>query len=121
MPKKILVCDDEFSALWLVSYVVLEEGYNLITARDGEDALHLARAAMPDLMLLDIMMPRKDGFEVCRELKSDPATRCIYIILLSAMGQERDQRKGLECGAEEYMTKRVSPSHLRKRLHELLD
>jgi two-component system phosphate regulon response regulator PhoB len=75
---------------------------------------------MPDLILLDVMIPKKSGFEVCRELKSDSVTRGIYIILLTAMGQERDEQEGFQCGAEDYMTKPFSPRGLRKRLHELL-
>ena len=121
MPKKVLSCDDEPYILEAVSHVVQQEGYAALTARDGEEALNLARSEMPDLMLLDIMMPKKQGFEVCRELKSDAATRGIYIIMLTAMGQERDMERGYECGADEYMTKPFSPRALRKRLHELLD
>jgi two-component system, OmpR family, alkaline phosphatase synthesis response regulator PhoP len=121
MPKKVLVCDDEPYILESVSYVVREEGYNVITAEDGGEALRLAKAELPDLILLDIMMPTKNGFEVCRELKSDPATRGTYIVLLTAMGQERDEQEGFQCGADEYMTKPFSPRNLRKRLHELLD
>ena len=121
MSKQVLVCDDELYILESVSYVVKEEGYEVLTAEDGEEALRLARSTRPDLILLDIMMPGKDGFAVCRELKSDPATRETYIILLTAMGQERDMEQGYQCGADEYMTKPFSPRGLRKKLHELLD
>jgi len=121
MPKKVLICDDELYILESVSYVVREEGYIAITAEDGEEALRLAQSEAPDLLLLDIMMPGKSGFEVCRELKSDPATRGSYIILLTAMGQERDMEEGHQSGADEYLTKPFSPRNLRKRLHELLD
>ena len=121
MSKKVLVCDDKPYILESVSFVAREEGYDVITADNGEDALHLARTEMPDLMILDIMMPKKDGFEVCKELKGDPATRGIYIILLTAMGQECDEQKGFQCGAEEFMTKPFSPRALRKKLHQLLD
>ena len=121
MAKKVLICDDKPYVLESVGFVVREEGYEFLTADNGEDALRLARAEMPDLMFLDVMMPAKSGFQVCRELKSDPATRGIYIILLTAMGQERDEQEGLQCGAEEYMTKPFSPRSLRKKLHQLLD
>jgi DNA-binding response OmpR family regulator len=120
MTKKVLVCDDKPYVLESVSFLVREEGYDVLTTDNGEDALHLARTQMPDLILLDVMIPKKSGFEVCRELKSDPATRGIYIILLTAMGQERDEQEGFQCGAEDYMTKPFSPRGLRKRLHELL-
>src|SRR5215467_9209350 len=119
MAKKVLICDDKPYVLESVGFVVREEGYEFLTADNGEDALRLARAEMPDLMFLDVMMPAKSGFQVCMELKSDPATRGIYIILLTAMGQERDEQEGLKCGAEEYMTKPFSPRSLRKKLHQL--
>jgi two-component system, OmpR family, alkaline phosphatase synthesis response regulator PhoP len=121
MAKKVLICDDKPYVLESVGFVAREEGYHVVTAENGEDALRMARAEMPDLIFLDIMMPAKSGFQVCRELKSDPATRGIYIILLTAMGQERDEQEGLQCGAEEYMTKPFSPRGLRKKLHQLLD
>ena len=121
MPKKVLVCDDEPHILESVSYVAREEGYDVITAEDGEEALHLAKTELPDLIFLDIMMPKKTGFEVCMELKADPATRGIYIIFLTAKIQESDEHEAVQCGAEEYVTKPYSPRNLRKRLHELLD
>jgi two-component system alkaline phosphatase synthesis response regulator PhoP len=121
MPKRVLVCDDEPYILQVVGHVVREEGYVVFTAENGEEALRIARTELPDLMILDISMPKKDGNAVCRELKSDPATRGIHIIVLTAKGQERDMVETLECGADEYMTKPFSPRGLRKRLHELLD
>jgi DNA-binding response OmpR family regulator len=119
--KKVLSCDDEPYILEAVSHVVRQEGYVAITARDGEEALRMARAESPDLILLDIMMPNMGGFDVCRALKEDPATRGIHIILLTAMGQECDMEQGFESGANEYLTKPFSPRALRTRLHELLD
>ena len=121
MPKTVLVCDDEPYILESISYVVREEGYNVLTAEDGEDALRMARGELPDAIILDVSMPKKDGNTVCRELKSDPATRGIYIVVLTAKGQERDMQESYQCGADEYMTKPFSPRSLRKRLHELLD
>jgi two-component system, OmpR family, alkaline phosphatase synthesis response regulator PhoP len=121
MAKKVLICDDKPYVLESVGYVVREEGYEFLTADNGEDALRLARTEMPDLIFLDVMMPAKSGFQVCRELKSDPSTRGIYTILLTAMGQERDEQEGFQCGAEEYMTKPFSPRALRRKLHQLLD
>jgi two-component system, OmpR family, alkaline phosphatase synthesis response regulator PhoP len=121
MPKTVLVCDDELYILESVSFVVRQEGYNVITAEQGDVGLRLARENDPEVVLLDIMMPGKNGFEVCRELKADPHTRDIYIILLTAMGQERDVDEGYRSGADEYMTKPFAPRSLRKRLHELLD
>ena len=121
MAKKVLVCDDEPYILESVSYVVQQEGYVALAAENGEEALRLARTEMPDVMILDIWMPGKDGNTVCRELKSNPTTRRVYIIMLTAKGQERDMEESLQCGADEYMTKPFSPRSLRKKLHELLD
>jgi DNA-binding response OmpR family regulator len=121
MPKKVLVCDDELYILESVSYVVRGEGFQAITAEDGEQGLALAELERPDLILLDVMMPGKNGFQICQQLKQNPTTRGAYLILLTAMGQERDAEEGYRCGADEYMTKPFSPRNLRKRLHELLD
>ncbi|MGH9632167.1 MAG: response regulator transcription factor [Bryobacteraceae bacterium] len=121
MSKKVLVCDDELYILESVSYVVREEGYDVLTAEDGEEGLRLIREQSPDLVLLDIMMPKKDGLQVCKEIKSILNARGPYVILLTAMGQESDMEDGYQSGADEYMTKPFSPRILRKRLHELLD
>ena len=119
--KKVLVCDDELYILESVTYVAREEGFAVFAAEDGEEAIDKARAERPDLMLLDILMPKKTGFEVCRTLKQDPVTKGIYIILLTSLGQERDVEEAYQSGADEYMTKPFSPRNLRRRLHELLD
>jgi DNA-binding response OmpR family regulator len=121
MSKTVLVCDDEQYILEAVSYVIRGEGYEVITAEDGEEGLRLARERKPELLLLDVMMPVKNGFEVCQELKLDPAMSGTYVIFLTAMGQERDLEQGQRCGANEYITKPFDPRALRKRLHELLD
>ena len=121
MPKTVLVCDDEPYILESVSYVVRQEGYLVLMADNGDDALRLARSESPDVIILDISMPKKDGNLVCEELKAGPPTREIYIIVLTAKGQERDMQESYRCGADEFMTKPFSPRHLRKRLHEVLD
>ena len=121
MPKTVLVCDDEPYILESVGYVVREEGYGVLVADNGEDALRLARAEAPDVIILDISMPKKDGNLICKELKAGEATRGIYIIVLTAKGQERDMQESYRCGADEFMTKPFSPRSLRRRLHEVLD
>ena len=121
MSRTVLVCDDERHILESVTYVVRQEGYQVLTAEDGEQALCRARSERPDLVVLDIQLPDKSGLEVCRELKSDPETRGIYVILLTALGRERDEEAGLQSGADEFLTKPFSPRELRRRLHELLD
>jgi DNA-binding response OmpR family regulator len=119
--KKVLVCDDELYILESVSFVVRQEGYDVLTAEDGNQGLLLFREEHPDLVLLDVMMPGRTGYEVCREIKSDKRSSGTYVILLTAMGQERDVEDGYRSGADEYITKPFSPRFLRKRLHELLD
>ncbi|MCU1293733.1 MAG: response regulator [Bryobacterales bacterium] len=119
--KKVLVCDDEPYILESVSYVVREEGYDVLTAEDGNQGLSVFRAEHPDLVLLDVMMPGMTGLEICREIKRDELSCGAYVILLTAMGQERDIEDGYQSGADEYMTKPFSPRFLRKRLHQLLD
>lgn len=121
MPKTVLVCDDERHILESVTYVVRQEGYQVLTAEDGVQALHLAQTELPHLLLLDVILPQKNGFEVCRELKSDPATSRICIILLTCLGQERDMEQAYQSGADDFLTKPFSPRQLRQRLHQLLD
>jgi DNA-binding response OmpR family regulator len=121
MPKKVMVCDDDPYVIETVSLVARQEGFEVVSAEDGREGLRLAREESPDLLLLDVMMGGTDGLVVCRELKSDPVTRHIYVILLTAMGQSSDFEKGYRAGADEYMTKPYAPRTLRKRLHELLD
>ena len=120
MAKKVLVCDDEPYIVESVSYVVRKAGYEVITAEDGVDALDAGKRERPDLVFLDIMMPRMSGYEVCRRLKEDPATRGAYIVMLTARGQEEDERKALEMGADEFMTKPFSPRKMRAKLEEIL-
>jgi len=118
--KKILVCDDEPHILEAVAYVARKAGYEVLTAEDGEAALSLARAQRPPLVLLDLNMPVKSGYEVCEEIRSDPDLRGTYIIMLTAKGQESDRAKGVAAGADEYITKPFSPRRLGQRLVEIL-
>lgn len=120
MSKKVLVCDDEPYIVESVSYVVKKAGFEVVVAEDGQEALEAGRREKPDLIFLDIMMPRLTGYEVCRKLKDDPETRGAYIVMLTARGQEEDERKALEMGADEFMTKPFSPRKMRAKLLELL-
>ncbi len=120
MTKKVLICDDEPYIIESLSYVVKREGFEVITAEDGEDALNKAKTLNPDLMFLDVMMPKKTGFEVCEQLKKDESTKGIYIIILTARGEESDEKRGREVGADEYITKPFSPRKVSARLHEIL-
>jgi two-component system alkaline phosphatase synthesis response regulator PhoP len=121
MTKKILVCDDEPYILMALTDAVEMEGYECVTAINGKEALEKARETRPDLIMLDIMMPFMDGFEVCRELKADAATRDIPVIMLTAKSQQVDIQKGKDAGADDYITKPFRPSTLRKKFNEVLD
>jgi two-component system, OmpR family, alkaline phosphatase synthesis response regulator PhoP len=120
MGKKILICDDEPSIVESLSYLARREGYEAVTAQDGNEALAKAKGTLPDLILLDLMMPGKSGFEVCRELRRDSRTKGIYIAILTARGEESDEIRGKVVGADDYITKPFSPRQLRARIHEIL-
>ena len=120
MTKKVLVCDDEPYIVESVSYVVRKAGYDVVVAEDGLEALNAVKREKPDLVFLDIMMPKISGYEVCRQVKEDPTTRAAYIVMLTARGQEEDERRALDMGADEFMTKPFSPRKMRAKLDEIL-
>jgi len=120
MTKKVLVCDDEPYIVESVSYVVRKAGYDVVVAEDGLEALNAVKREKPDLVFLDIMMPKISGYEVCRQVKEDPETRSAYIVMLTARGQEEDERRALDMGADEFMTKPFSPRKMRAKLDEIL-
>jgi two-component system alkaline phosphatase synthesis response regulator PhoP len=103
--KKILVVDDEVDLVETIRFPLEAEGFNVLVAYNGEDALNMARTENPDLILLDIMLPKLDGYKVCRLLKFDERFRNIPIIMLTARAQEKDRIIGMETGANEYITK----------------
>lgn len=117
---KILVVDDEIYIVHILDFSLGMEGYEVLTALDGEQALEKAHAEHPDLIVLDIMMPKLDGYETCKMLKADPATKDIPVILLSAKGRNVDQKVGFEVGADDYITKPFSPRKLVERINVLL-
>jgi len=119
MPK-ILVVDDEPDAVELVEFNLKGAGYEVVTAGDGDEALKKTRAAAPDLIVLDLMIPEVDGLEVCKILRRDPATSAIPIIMLTAKAAEIDRVLGLELGADDYVTKPFSPRELILRVKNLL-
>jgi len=121
MAKQILVCEDESNILTSISFIVKKEGFELLTAEDGEQALRLAREKKPDLMLLDVMMPKMTGYEVCQILKNNEETKDIYIVMLTAKGQEADEKEGMKAGANEYIKKPFSPRQMTEKIHEILD
>ncbi len=119
MPK-ILVVDDEPDALELIEFNLKGAGYEVVTAADGNEALKKARASLPDLILLDVMLPEVDGLEVCKLLRRDLNTTGIPIIMLTAKAAEIDRVLGLELGADDYVTKPFSPRELMLRVKGLL-
>jgi two-component system alkaline phosphatase synthesis response regulator PhoP len=118
---KILVVDDERYILHILDFSLGAEGYEVITAGDGEQAVERTKADRPDLVVMDIMMPRMDGFEACRIIKSDPETRDIPVIMLTAKGREVDRKRGMDAGADEYLTKPFSPAKLIERVEGVLN
>ena len=117
---KILVVDDEIYIVHILDFSLGMEGYEVITALDGEQAIEKAHAEKPDLIVLDIMMPKLDGYEVCKAIKSSPETRHIPVILLSAKGRNVDQKLGFDVGADDYITKPFSPRKLVDRINAIL-
>jgi two-component system alkaline phosphatase synthesis response regulator PhoP len=117
--KKILIADDEPDILEIISYNLKIEGYEVVTAKDGEDALQKAKLTKPDLIILDIMMPNKNGMEVCKILRSQPAFHETLIIFLTALNDELSHVRGLEYGADDYISKPVSPKVLVTKVNSL--
>jgi two-component system phosphate regulon response regulator PhoB len=118
--RRVLVVDDEEDILELISFNLGREGFQVTCAATGEEALKKAASVSPDIMLLDIMLPGIDGLEVARRLKADRSTQHIPIVMLTAKGEERDIVKGLELGAEDYITKPFSPKVVNARLRAVL-
>lgn len=105
MPKTILLVEDSPTELKAMVAAMEGKGYTVLTAKDGEDALHKAVSFLPDVILLDIVLPKKNGFQVCRQLKTAPDTKDIKIILVSSKSQDMDRFWGLRQGADDYLTK----------------
>ncbi len=118
--QQILVVEDEEAIVQLLEYNLRAEGYETIIARDGEEAIELALTAEPDAILLDWMLPLKSGLEVCRQLRRRSETGDIPIIMLTARSEESDKLRGLDMGADDYLTKPFSPSELLARLRAVL-
>lgn len=117
--RKILIADDEPDILEILKYNLSNEGYEVVTAKDGDEAIEKARRTQPDLIVLDVMMPKKTGVEVCQVLRAQPAFKETLIIFLTAVNDEGAQIKGLETGADDYISKPVSPRVLLSRINAL--
>ncbi|MDN3511798.1 MAG: response regulator [Candidatus Jettenia sp.] len=121
MPKeKILIVDDEQDLVKLIRYHLEKDGYKVLSASNGEDALFMARRERPELIVLDLMLPGIDGLEVCKKLKTTPELTTIAIVMLTAKGEESDITVGLKLGADDYITKPFSPKELIARIQAVL-
>lgn len=118
--KKVLVVDDEANLTRSVAFILRKEGYEVEVASNGEEAIAKARSLKPSLILLDIMMPKKNGYEVCQEIREDPELRSIYVIMLTAKGQAVDREKGMSFGADDFITKPFSPGIIVEKVNEAL-
>jgi two-component system, OmpR family, alkaline phosphatase synthesis response regulator PhoP len=118
-PKKILIADDEPDILEIIGYNLSREGYQVTTAKDGDEALAKAKMIKPELIILDIMMPKKNGVEVCELLRAKPAFKDTLIIFLTALSDESSHVKGLETGADDYISKPISPKVLLSKVNAL--
>ncbi|MBI3926488.1 MAG: response regulator [Armatimonadetes bacterium] len=120
MSKTIVIADDEPYVLRSLEFILKKEGYRVVTATNGEDAYDRINTENPDLVLLDIQMPKMDGNTVCKKLREDPGRQDLYIVMITAKGQEADRIQSLELGANEYITKPFSPRKLVARVKEIL-
>jgi len=120
MNKKILVIEDNPSALRLIGYTLEQEGYQVIAATNGLEGMRRAQGEEPDLIILDIMLPGIDGFEICHRLRAEPGTAQLPVLMLSAKIQETDKATGLKVGADDYLTKPADPSEIISRVQTLL-
>ena len=120
MTRKIMVADDEPNIVISLEYLMKREGYTVVVARDGQEALDMLAREKPDLVLLDVMMPRKSGFEVCQAVRTSDELRGTKILMLTAKGRDTDIAKGMALGADAYMTKPFSTRELVQKVAELL-
>ncbi len=118
--KKILVVEDDPSAARLVGYTLEQQGYQVVTASNGVEGLRKAEEEEPDLLILDVMLPGLDGFEVCHRLRVEPRTAHLPILMLSAKAQEVDKETGLKLGADQYLVKPADPADILTKVESLL-
>ncbi|MBK7357212.1 response regulator [Propionivibrio sp.] len=120
MTKKVLIADDEQNIVISLDFLLRREGFDVLVAADGEEALAKARSERPDLVLLDVMMPKMNGFDVCQALRADPELASMRVLMLTAKGRDTEVTKGLGLGADAYMTKPFSTKELVAQVRSLL-
>ena len=120
MAKYVLIVDDAPNIVLSLEFLMKKEGYEVRSVGNGEEAMAAVREKIPDLILLDVMMPRKDGYEVCQELRAEPEWRNIKIIMLTAKGRDVEREKGLALGADDYITKPFATQELVEKVKALL-
>jgi DNA-binding response OmpR family regulator len=120
MPHRILIVDDEPNIVISLEYLMKREGFDTAVAADGEAALQALEKAPPDLVILDVMLPRMNGFEVCRRIRADPRWRSLRILMLTAKGRDTEVEKGLGLGADAYVTKPFSTKDLVAQIRALV-
>ena len=121
MAKTVLIVDDESYIVKSLSFVMKNAGFDTGSAGDGEEALQKLDEMVPDLVILDVMMPKLDGFEVCKAIRANPAWSSIKIIMLTAKGRDTEREKGLALGADDYLTKPFSTRDILKRVQEMMN
>ena len=120
MPVHALIVEDEESILLSLEFLLTEEGYSVVTAKDGAAALNAAAAQTPDLVLLDVMLPHIDGFEVCRQMRANPLLKNTRIMMVTARGRESEVEHGLSLGADAFLSKPFSTRELMEKIRSLL-
>lgn len=121
MSRRILIADDEQNIVISIEFLLRREGFDVLIANDGEEALAKARGDRPDLILLDVMMPKMNGFDVCQAIRADPDLGGTRILMLTAKGRDTEVSKGLGLGADSYMTKPFSTKELLVEVRKLLE
>lgn len=121
MSKTILIADDEKNILISLEFLMKREGYNVVVAHDGQEAIDSINSTRPDLVLLDVMMPKKTGFDVCQEIRANPDCKNILILMLTAKGRDTDIAQGLAMGANDYVIKPFSTRELAQKVHDMLE
>ncbi len=121
MSRSVLVVDDEPNIVLSLEFIMKQAGFEVRVARDGDEALGAIEASPPDLVLLDVMMPKRDGYDVCQTIRANPAWKDIRIIMLTAKGRDIEREKGMALGADDYITKPFSTREVIARVEQFLD